>query len=100
MRRVLVVEFVDAVNIAVWFGVRADDLSKAISVAVTVDMSTGLLGVPTITRCAADTAGEPCRVLGGLSTHTEVTDQYLYGSYSALNDGGQEGLFAYFEGVL
>lgn len=100
MKRLLVVEFIDATNVEVWFGVRADDMSHAISVSVSVDMVTSLLGIPTINRCTADPAGSNCRVLGGTSTHVEVTGEYLQGAYTALNTDGQEGLFAYFEEVL
>ncbi len=100
MRRLLVVEFADATTLEVHFGVRSDDLSHALSVFISVDMTTGQLGMPTISRCVADAAGEVCRVLGGLSTHTDVTADLLQPAYTEFNTGGQEGLFTYLEGML
>lgn len=100
MKRLLVVEFIDTTNIEVWFGVRSDDLASALSISVTVDIETGLLGIPTINRCVSDASGDRCRVLGGTSTHSEVTAAYLQDAYIALTMNGQEGLFAYLGGVL
>lgn len=100
MRRVILLEWIDATNVEVYFGVRADDLSNALSISIMVDLATGLLGIPTIIRCAGDVLGEPCRVLGGTSTHTEVTGTYIQGAYTALNDTGQDGLMEYLGSVL
>lgn len=108
-KRVILVEFIDATNIEARLGVRDDDSTKALLVILTVDLSTNLLGQPTIQRCAstADGTGERCHTLGGLSTHTDVTAQYLQDAYTAFGQGtdgkgsdGQECLYVYLEGVL
>lgn len=101
MKRVLLVEWIDATNIEARLAVRDDDSTQAILVFVAVDMITGTFGPPTIWRCTADPQGARCRVLGGLGTHTEVTGEYLAGAFTAFGEAGdQEALFAYFEGVL
>lgn len=99
-RRVLLVEWLDATNVDARLALRDEDSSKAVLVHVTVDLETGLFGEPAIWRCQADEAGQACRILGGRSTHTEVTADLLQPALTAFNDGGQEGLFAYLEEVL
>lgn len=101
MKRVLLVEWIDATNIEARLAVRDDDATHAILVFVTVDMTTGLFGAPTMWRCTEDPMGERCRILGGLGTHEEVTGQYLAGAFEAFGEAGdQEALFTYMEGVL
>lgn len=107
MKRVIIVEFIDATNIDVRLAVRSDDSTSAISVAITVDLLTNLLGVPTIWRCVSQAGADRCRILGGESTHTDVTAEYLAGAFTAFGQGtdgngadGQECLYVYLEGAL
>lgn len=101
MKRVLLVEWIDATNIEARLAVRDDEATHAILVFVTVDMNTGTLGPPTIWRCTADPQGGKCRVLGGNGTHVEVTGEYLAEAFTAFGENGdQEALFVYLEGVL
>lgn len=101
MKRIIVVEFVDATSLVVRFAVRNEASTNAINVYFTVDLVNNKMGPGTVWRCAADPASSGCRVLGGNSSHVEVTGQYLAPALSAYGEAGdQEALFVYLEGVL
>jgi hypothetical protein len=99
-KRVLLVEWLDAINIEARLAVRNEDSTAALLVYVSVDVVTGLVGVPSIWRCATAPDAQRCRVLGGLSTHVEVTALLMQPAMTAFSEGGQEGLYLYLEGAL
>lgn len=103
MKRVLVVEWTDDAHtqIEARLAARSDDSTKAVAVIITIDLTTGLMGEPTIVRCAraTDGTGENCRELGGLSTHTDVTADLLNGAFTAYGpNSDQEALYQFLEG--
>jgi hypothetical protein len=100
VKRVILVEWIDASTIEARLAVRDDDSTKAILVHATVMTGTGQMGAPSIWRCDADVNGERCRVLGGNSAHVDVTAAMIEGTLTAYNEGGQEGLMAHLEQVL
>lgn len=102
MKRVLQVEWTDDAHtqIEARLAVRDETSTHALTVVVPVDLTTGLIGQATLHRCTADPSGETCLVLGGLSTHLDVTLTYHDPALTAFGQDGQEGLYVYLEGAL
>lgn len=101
MTRVIVAEWLGDSDLAVRLAVRDEETTKALLLYAEINLVSSAISGVSMWRCQDDSGGERCRVLGGLSTHTDVSAELMQGALDALGPNrDQEALFAYLEGEL